>query len=373
MDKLIHKLNTRHEEDSFRTLPKQNNLIDFCSNDYLGLARNPELFQLIEKRFKQADFQNKLGATGSRLISGNCIFYEQLEEKLRVFFKGESALIFNSGYAANTGVLSSVPQKGDTILYDELCHSSIKDGIRLSFAEKFAFRHNDITDLEKKIKNAQGTIFIVIESIYSMDGDEASIIEITNIAKKYQAYIIVDEAHSTGVYGPMGEGLCVDLNIEKDICIRIHTFGKGMGVHGAVVICSRMVKDFLINFSRPFIYATALPFHSLVSIDCAFEFLQENIYLKLQLENNIALFKSVCNSEVLKMDSDSPIQVIIIGDVKETKKISNDLQNNRLWVKPILSPTVKKGTERLRICLHQFNSKEDILLLSNILNSNLKG
>src|SRR5688572_2333994 len=199
---LKSKLEKRRDENTLRKLSSLSGLKDFTSNDYLGLARSEELFRLIQNKVETLPHKN--GATGSRLLAGNNPYTEEVEQKLATLFKGESALIFNSGYAANQAVLSSIPQKGDTILYDELAHACIRDGARLSLASRFPFLHNDLNDLEEKLKRAQGNIFIAVESIYSMDGDQCPLKELIALAEKYNAIIILDEAHSTGIIGKNG-------------------------------------------------------------------------------------------------------------------------------------------------------------------------
>ncbi len=353
--------------NSFRELTLSDGKVDFTSNDYLGLARSNDLAEIIQQKFTESGSLN--GATGSRLLSGNNAHAEALEEKLGAIFRAEAALIFNSGYTANLGVLSTLPQRGDTIIYDELAHACIKDGARLSLAKRFSFAHNDINDLEVKLKKATGQIFIAVESIYSMDGDQCPLKDLVDVAKIYHAVIILDEAHSTGVIGINGSGLACHLGIEKDIAIRIYTFGKGMGVHGACVASSKKVINTLINFSRPFIYTTALPVHSISSIDASFDFLSKNITLQQNLEEKIKLFKSLLvPSKWSVIESNSAIQSILIKGNDRVKSAAKLLQEKRLDCRPILSPTVKEGSERIRVCLHAFNTEEEIRLLTNTLN-----
>lgn len=337
----------------------QRELIDFTSNDYLGLARSAELFQTIEQKVNDSVSKSN-GATGSRLLSGNSDYAEQVENKLASIFKSEATLLFNSGYAANLGVLSSLPQRGDTILYDELSHACMKDGARLSLAKRFNFRHNDLHDLESKIKLATGRIYIAVESIYSMDGDQCPLNELVALAEKYEAVIILDEAHSTGVLGDKGVGLAVSLGLENKIDIRIYTFGKGMGIHGACVAGSSTLKNYLINFARPFIYTTALPPHSLISIECAFDFISQNISLQEVLNKKVEHFLHELGRIGEVSASKSSIQSVLIGGNHNTKKVAINLQEKGFDVRPILSPTVPKETERLRICLHTFNTDEEI-------------
>jgi 8-amino-7-oxononanoate synthase len=370
-EKLEQKLKDRKSENSFRTLSIKEAEMDFCSNDYLGLANNEQLFNLVDEKVKSLKINNKLGATGSRLISGNHDYYLELENKLAGIHLSTEALLFNSGYTANLAVLSTLPQKGDTIIYDELSHACIKDGARLSFAEKFSFKHNDVEDLKRKIDKGTGNIFIAIESVYSMDGDFAPLKEIANLCLEKNACLIVDEAHSTGIWGNSGNGLVCDLGLEEIVPIRIHTYGKAMGCHGACVISNKIVKDYLINFARPFIYTTAMPLHNLVAIELAYQFIKVNSKLQSEISKKIELFRTLTISLKHKMvDSSSAIQAIIIGGNTEAKEKANQLKSKGFDVRAILSPTVKKGSERLRICLHTYNTDEEIKLLAQLLINN---
>lgn len=363
----MNKLSERTEKGLLRELKVVSGLIDFCSNDYLGLASSTDLFDLIQKK-TEAILPIRNGSTGSRLLSGNFSYTEEVEKKLSKLFQCESTLIFNSGYTANMAVLSSIPAKGDTILYDELAHACIKDGARLSLATRHSFRHNDLGDLEIKIRKSIGKIFIAVESIYSMDGDQCPLAEIVELAQKHGAYIILDEAHSTGTYGSGGSGLTTSLNLSSQIDIRIHTFGKALGIHGACVAGSEKLKEYLTNFARPFIYTTALSPHNIASIDCAFEYLSQNQNLQKELENKISLFLSHTVKIENRIKSNSAIQSVIFSGNEKTKKAANKLQQAGFDVRPILSPTVAAGKERLRICLHTFNNDEEILNLCKALN-----
>ena len=305
------------------------------------------------------------GSTGSRLISGNSKVVEGVEEKMASHFQSEAALIFNSGYDANVGLFSSLPQKGDTILYDELVHASVRDGIRLSFANSFSFRHNDTADLEKKLQKATGTIFVAVESLYSMDGDIASLVEMDRLCSEYGALLIVDEAHSGGVFGKEGRGLCVESGISESVFIRLFTFGKAYGAHGAVVCCSDLVRQFLVNFARSFIYTTALPealyTHLLNQVEAS-----KPELLRQQLQANISHFTKSIQSTLSA--SNSPIQVLEFSDLETCKQKAYQLQQNGFAIKAILPPTVPAGSQRLRICIHAFNNREEIDRLITFLN-----
>lgn len=347
-----------------RRLSIDHNDIDFLSNDYLGLARSPVLRENIQNAFNELlDATN--GATGSRLLSGNTTYAEDLEADLARLFLGESALLFNSGYTANLALLSSVPQRGDTIILDELAHACMKEGARLSYAQKLSFRHNDLDDLEKKLEKSQGEVFVVVESVYSMDGDTVPLEAILRLCQTYKANLIIDEAHSTGIWGRKGNGLACELGLEKEVFANVYTFGKAMGVHGAAVVGSEVLIQFLINFARPFIYTTALPIHSLVAIRESFAYLGQNIQLQDQLKANIEYFKSHAVPKfkaagVDVIESSSAIQALVIPGVERVKKLAEMLQQKGFNVRPILSPTVKAGAERLRLCLHSYNTQEEM-------------
>ncbi len=363
-EKLNKKLRQRQAEGNLRHLSvPPPGTADFCSNDYLGLARNAELHQRIQAAYTaMPGVQN--GATGSRLITGNSLFASELEVKLARVFDAAKTLVFNSGYAANTALLASVPQRGDTVIHDEYIHASLKEGIRLGFAQHFSFRHNDLTDLKKKLRKARGDIFVVAESVYSMDGDFAPLPELISLCETHGANLIWDEAHSTGIWGAGGNGIACASRLSERIFARIHTFGKAPGVHGACIAGSETLVEYLVNFARPLIYTTALPLHSLVSIEEAFRFLRENPHLQEQLHGKIQVFRQAYRkfpgiSEHF-IDSESPIQAVKIGGNARTKTVAAHLQASGFDVRPILSPTVAEGQERLRICLHTFNADTEM-------------
>lgn len=346
------KLQDRETNNALRELKINDGLIDFCSNDYLSLAK--------EKSIHQIEGFDQFGSTGSRLISGNNQTTEQVEDYLAKFYHSNSALLFNSGYNANLGFFSCVPQKGDTVIYDELIHASIRDGIRLSNAKAYSFKHNDVSSLTNKLEKAEGNVYVVVESIYSMDGDEAPLVELSELSKQNEFALIVDEAHAVGVYGK-GRGLVAELQLEKQVFTRVVTFGKAYGCHGAAILGNADLKQYLINFSRPLIYTTALPLQSIATIKKAHEFLIDNLNTIEKLEENIKLFKELIhNSQLTTLNSNSAIQSIIIPGNDEVKNLAKSVQSKGFDVRPILSPTVPKGQERLRVCLHSFNSKEEI-------------
>jgi len=364
-EELRHALDERKVNHSFRSLrcplPQRSALVDFCSNDYLGFARSEILREKI-KEFESKCHDVLIGSTGSRLISGNTRFYEELEDRISKFHHADAGLIFNSGYDANLGFFSCIPQRTDTILYDQLVHASIRDGIRLSFARGFSFEHNNVDALERRLKGATGNIFVAVESVYSMDGDCSPLTEIVELCSHYSANLIVDEAHATGVFGNRGEGKVVELGLEKRIFARLYTFGKALGCHGAIVLGSETLRTYLVNFARSFIFTTALPFHSLISISCAYDQLGLSNKERSDLKSRISYFKGKIGPDIRHrmIESNSAIQCVVIRGNEKVRSAARNLQEDGFDVRPILHPTVPKGSERLRICLHAFNTEDEI-------------
>lgn len=362
---LTEKLHDRKEKGLFRSLQTENDLVDFTSNDYLGLARNESLYNNIREAVQQLPKRN--GSTGSRLLSGNTAAADSLEQKLATLFQSPSSLLFNSGYTANLAVLSSIPQKNDTILYDELAHASLKDGARLSLARKFSFRHNDLSDLTKKAARSSGRIFVVVESVYSMDGDECPLEDLIALSEKSGFTIILDEAHTTGVRGPRGSGLAVEKKLHDRVPVRIYTFGKAMGVCGACVAGSDNFIRYLVNYARPFIYTTAPSPYLVTSIGCSFDFLGTNLHLQQTLRSKVDRFLDHTRTLQSRTPSKSPIQTFIVPGSANTRRIAGELQQRGFDVRAIVAPTVPEGKERLRICLHTFNTDNDIDALGKLL------
>lgn len=343
---------------------------DFSSNDYLGFAASGLLNRMVRDVENTMEAQN--GSGGSRLLTGNSLFAEELELFLAKYFGTKAALIFNSGYDANIGLFSSLPQRGDTILYDEHIHASVHDGMRLSRADSFAFRHNDTHHLEERLKNARGNIFVAVETVYSMDGDKAPLKEIAALCREKSAHLIADEAHATGVFG---KGLTEESGLGSKVFARIHTFGKALGCHGAVVVGSTKLRNYLINYARSFIYTTALPLHSLLTIRCALNLLDNSKDVVNKLHNNIHYFQENIpthepplrgrgHSSLFTLHSPSlpltPIQNLIVPGNDNVRQLAALLQSKDLDVRPIMSPTVPKGKERLRISLHSYNTEPEI-------------
>lgn len=376
---LYMKLKNRENNNSLRKLNSTLDLIDFSSNDYLGFSKSELIFNQTHQYLVDNGYTQN-GATGSRLLSGNHNLYSATENFIAQFHQSESALIFNSGYDANVGFFSAVPQRNDIILYDELSHASIRDGISMSNAKSYKFKHNDFEDLERLIlrfskndvilneaKQQPITVYIVTESVFSMDGDCPNIEELIAVSEKYGCYLVFDEAHALGVFGINGRGLVQQFGLQDKVFARIMTFGKGLGCHGAAVLGSQELKQYLVNFARSFIYTTGLSPHSVATILVAYQHLEtENNDIHLLRENIIHFNqqKNLMGLKPLFVHSKSAIQSAIIPGNEKVKLIAKQIQEEGFDVKPILSPTVTEGQERLRFCLHTFNSKDEI---SNVL------
>lgn len=351
-------LDRRGQDGTYRELPDLHGKIDFCSNDYLGLSG----YEFDLKNTKPL----KNGATGSRLISGNHPIALQTENQIAGFHGAEAGLIYNCGFMANLGLITSVVSRNDIVIHDELVHASILDGIRLCGAVRIKFDHNNLASLQETLskanetKNSDARIFVIIESIYSMDGDIAPLSEISEYCEAANALLIVDEAHAVGVKGDMGKGVVHELGLESTVFARVVTFGKAIGLHGAIVLGSATLIKVLINYSRSFIYTTALP-------PAAYQIIQYH-YNLLNNERISALYDRVGyfkkKAETLNRLNwklnDSPIQLLFLHGSAEIKSLAEYLQQNNFAVKAILSPTVKKGYERIRFSIHSFNTEEQI-------------
>ncbi len=368
MNDFLHKkLQERANNGALRVLHSLENKIDFCSNDYLGLST----FNI-----QTNDIKNS--GEGSRLIAGSSLTTKAAENTLATYFKAESALMFNSGYDANLGLFSSLSAKNTLIIYDEYIHASVRDGIRLGLGKSFHFKHNDFLDLNRIIsanKTKFETIFIAIESLYSMGGDLAPLIEIVEICKKHEVLLIVDEAHAGGVFEKEGRGVVIDQLLQNDVFARIYTFGKGFGSHGACVVGEKSLKKYLINFARSFIYTTALPSSAYERINVLFlEHLGTITLKKIDLERNINYFTNALGELASESALSSPIQILSLSQFNKTLLLK-DLNESNFGVKPIFHPTVPIEKECLRICLHAFNTENEmkslLLFLTQYLNTSL--
>ena len=373
--KLSKKLTERAAQNALRELPLSSNLIDFTSNDYLGFSKNLSIYEKASKILSDENHKRN-GATGSRLISGNYSLYAQVEQKIASFHQVDSALVFNSGYDANVGFFGAVPQRGDVILYDEYIHASIRDGIAMSNAKSFKFKHNSLEDLGNVIRRihvnlpSESEIYVVTESVFSMDGDSPDLQSFAKLCADNGYHLVVDEAHAIGVFGVDGQGLLFDLGIQNQVFAQIVTYGKAMGCHGAAILGSEALKEFLVNFSRSFIYTTGLPPHSVATIMAAYQELTQEKSSRENLQQLISYIHGEVKKQGLEtvfIPSNSAIHCCLIPNADKVKKVAKNLEKKGYNVKAILSPTVPLGQERLRICLHSYNTIEEIKNLLSIL------
>jgi 8-amino-7-oxononanoate synthase len=375
--KLDQKLQERSAKNALRELQAVSKKVDFVSNDYLGMARDEAVFLGAHKLLMDRSIiQN--GSTGSRLLSGNSALYGETEQYLADYYKADAALIFNSGYDANLGFFSSVPQRTDVVIFDEYIHASMRDGIRMGTAKGLKFMHNDLDDLAsvlqrvRKNKEVDAQCYVVTEAVFSMDGDSPELYKLMTLCNEYQCKLILDEAHAI-----LGVDDTIENHSTKEIrdevlFARIVTFGKAMGVQGSAILGSNEVKTYLLNFARSFIYTTALPPMTVASILTAFKVIEseEVIEHKKSLKKNIEIFKQEINTQKLNnyfITSSSAIHSCIIPGNSKVKKIASALQEKGYDVRPILSPTVPEGQERLRFCLHSYNTPKEIKEVLSIL------
>jgi 8-amino-7-oxononanoate synthase len=374
-DKLLNKLRQRKEEGAFRSLMPPTSGIDFSSNDYLGFARSE----------KENPREYAVGSTGSRLISGNHHLYEVTEKTVANFHKAEAALIFNSGYDANLGLLSALLQRNDYIFYDASVHASIRDGISLGKAKSFKFDHNSLESLKTRVSKVLGAdripkgteVYVITETVFSMEGEGPDIDALAAYCQQKGYRLILDEAHAVGVLGPQGRGVVIEANCQDLVFARIVTFGKALGCHGAAILGSSMLKDYLINYSRSLIYTTALPPSGVYTITKAYNRLSgpEGSRAQESLRRNISLFTTSLQERGLTgyfPGARAAIHCCEIGGNSRVKALSTVLRAKGYDVKPILSPTVDKGRECLRFSLHAFNTAEEIRGVLTILEQSLK-
>ncbi|KAG0160611.1 hypothetical protein PDIDSM_8141 [Penicillium digitatum] len=345
--------------------------VDFSSNDFLSLSTSPAYRERFLALLNNISPSFPLASGGSRLLDGNSAYAEELENFVAAFHQAPTALLFNSGYDANVGVLSSIPQPGDVILYDELIHASVHEGMRLSRAgPRKMFAHSSPTGLKEALQSqiaedpaiAEGTrnVFVVIESIYSMDGDVAPIKEFIAVVDELlphgNGYFYVDEAHATGVFGPRGAGVVQELGIQDRIFIRVHTFGKALASHGAMVLCGPETRDYLINYARSLIYTTALGFPFLASIRAAYELLSsgETESLQCRLQELIRHLRQRLDglrthqSVMFEVDH-FPTSPIISLRTSQPRQLASRCQENGFIVRAIMPPTIPEGRERVRL------------------------
>ncbi len=303
---------------------------------------------------------NGLGSTGSRLLTGNTPYVQYLEDRIAHFHGYVAGVLFNCGYMANVGLLSTVANHKSTIIFDVAVHASTHDGIRLSRTKALPFKHNDLNHLETRLKHCTTLHdrFICIESIYSTDGSTAPLPEICQLASKYEAHLIVDEAHAVGICGPRGRDLVAEQNLTSQVFAQINTFGKALGTYGAIVLGNNTVKQALINFANSFIYTTALPFHALAAIKCSYDLFPKLEDERKHLRKLIQMFRNEYSDS-----SATHIQAIPFKGNGIVKHMAKKIAEQGFDARPLLSPTVQRGQEVLRVCLHAFNTEEELTML----------
>ncbi len=372
---LLRALDGLSSQDQLRTLPQALEGVDFHSNDYLGLARTPLDIAAFQSYIEKCG--SSVGATGSRLISGNRPALEEFEEFLACFHDQEAALVFNSGFEANSALIGSLGTRKAVFLYDEYVHASIREGLRVGFSRSYSFRHNDLENLQQLLKRNPGDeLYVVVESVYSMDGDVSPLLQIARLCETYNAFLLVDEAHTTGVYGDSGEGLVQALDLSHAVFARVHTFGKAVGFRGACIVGTQSLIDYIVNKGRPFIYSTA---PDLFSIWWAKELYQRMITCKHERASLFKMsryfhqkFEKLLTTQPFKTTSaeraapfalifnESPIQGVLCPGNRAVLSLEKFLRKKGFGVKAIRSPTVPSGKERIRISLHSFNTETEV-------------
>ena len=350
-ERIAGELESLREQSQLRSLEILSG-VNLCSNDYLGLAADPRLKQAVVEAVASA---RQMGATGSRLLSGNAREWEELETEFAEFAGAESALYFGSGYAANVGLLSSVLGPGDTVFSDALNHASLIDGMRLSGAEKIIYPHGDARFLEDALRESSrgpGAKVIVTESIFSMEGDVARIDHLLRLARTYGAELIVDEAHALGVCGPEGRGVVAELKLEREIFATVYPCGKALASAGAFVCCGAALKEFLVNRARTFLFSTALPPYFARQIRAAFGIAREEKSRRKHLhEISIAFREGLSIAGLNYGASSTQIVPVILGSNEAALRVAAQLQAAGYAVRAIRPPTVPAGTARIRVSL----------------------
>jgi 8-amino-7-oxononanoate synthase len=360
----VAALDALKDDDRLRSL-KPRAGIDFSSNDYLGMANNPRMRKAIAAAVEAG---TPIGAGGSRLLRGNCVEHESLEAEAARFFGAEAAIYFATGYTANFAVITTLPQRGDLLVLDQLVHASIHEGARAGHAEFRFSAHNDANSVEEVIRawrseGGKGRVWIVAESLYSMDGDFAQLDALVEIADSHDAFLMIDEAHATGVFGPSGRGLTAAYEGRENL-IAIHTCGKALGAAGALVTTTRPLRDFIVNRCRPFIFSTAPSPLMAVAVEEALSILREEPEHQQRLTRLIALAREEIGARQGQQQgwhfSGSQIIPFIVGDNARAMQLAAALQTHGFDIRGIRPPTVPVGTARLRISLTNNVDENDL-------------
>ncbi len=365
---LFRTMRLLHGEQSGRVVLEDREVLLLCSNNYLGLADHPVLKEAAIRAVERYG----TGSGASRLVSGNMELHEELEARIAAFKGTEAALLFNSGYAANTGIIPAIAGKGDVIFSDRLNHASIVDGAILSRARLIRYPHNDVTALHRALAETEhsGRRLIVTDGLFSMDGDLAKLAEIVAIKKEFGALLMVDDAHGTGVLGETGRGSAELFDVMGEIDIQMGTFGKALGSFGAYVAASREIVDYLVNRARSFIFSTSLPPAVLATSIAALDLVdsEEGRVLRKRLAENVALFRSALRSSGFNtMGSESQIIPLFVGEAGPTMEFSRLLLAEGIFVQGIRPPTVPAGSCRLRCTVMATHTNEDLTWAAEVM------
>jgi glycine C-acetyltransferase/8-amino-7-oxononanoate synthase len=334
-------------------------ILDFSSNDYLALSIHPDLITAAGEALNRYG----TGAGAARLMSGDLQLFHLLEEATAKFKNREAALLFGSGYMANIGVIPALVSRGDVIFSDRLNHASIYDGCRLAGAKLVRFHHNDLDHLEDCLKRerGQGQALIIVESLYSMDGDRCPLAGIVQLKKRHDCMLMVDEAHATGIFGANGGGIIQEEGLEGEVDVAMGTFGKALGSYGAYIAGSETLKKYLVNRARSFIYSTGLPPSPVAASLAAIDLIKKEPELRRQLLENSAHFKK-CLQEAGLSGEPGPSQIVpvLVGDSRKAVKITEEFRKNDILVTAVRPPTVPEGTARLRFSVTLHQSRQEL-------------
>lgn len=389
-DQLERSLQTRHQENLYRTRSVRqksqgafiqiNNrqYLNFCSNDYLGLANHPEIISAA----KNALDEYGVGSGASALITGHTKIHQQLEEELANFTNRSKVLLFSSGFAANVGVLSALVDQKDCLIMDKLCHASLIDGGKLSGAKLQRYHHLDTENLEYRLdqnsdqNRGQKNNWVVTESLFSMDGDQAPLGKLSAVCEKYSANRYVDDAHGFGIYGGNGSGSLNAANLdEQQVSVMVATFGKAFGVSGAFVAGSETLIETLIQSARSFIYSTAMPPAIAAAVLKSLELVKSENWRREKLFDLVQYFREKASEQGIPLSENvhGPIQPVIIGESDRVLKISEQLVEKGIKISAIRPPTVPKGSARLRITFSASHEKKHVDSLVTVLSEVLSG
>ncbi|MBI5217779.1 MAG: 8-amino-7-oxononanoate synthase [Bacteroidia bacterium] len=347
----LRKLVNTCQTGSFITVNGKQYL-NFSSNDYLGIASDKEIVKKFFIQIKNTD--HLFGTPSSRLLTGNHPAYEKLESLMTDLFRKEACLVYNSGYHANIGILPALAGKKDMILADKFVHASIIDGIKLAGCDFFRYKHLDFSHLEsylKKYRSKYDKVFVVTESVFSMDGDLADLPALVELKKKYDFAIYLDEAHAFGVFGKSGLGLAEQMNCIGDMDLLMGTFGKAAASQGAFVVCSKVIKEFLVNHSRSLIFTTALPQVNVMWTEYILRLILNMQHKRDHLFSLVGYFKKALEESGKNSTSCSQIIPYIVGENKNCIALSEKLKSAGFWCMPVRYPTVPAGTARIRFSL----------------------